>query len=162
MYRRSALEQTKYQRPDGGFEYFDEDFHSYWEDVDLSLRLVNAGYICKYVSQAISYHGRGVGSSEQGYKNVKNFIKHHQQFPARILRLNAKNHIFLYLKNLPRLYPQFFLREFFYWGYVTVLETKTLGVIPELFRQLPLMWKKRKFIRQNRHISAAEFERMLV
>ena len=55
------------------FEYFDEDFHSYWEDVDLSWRMSNAGWKNIFVPSAIGYHGRGAGSSEKGYADVVRF-----------------------------------------------------------------------------------------
>ncbi len=89
-------------------------------------------------------------------------MKHHRQFPIRILQLNAKNHVFLYLKNFPSFSWRLFVREFFYWSYALVAETRTLGVLPEFFSQLSLIWKKRLFIKRTRKINRTEFERMLV
>ncbi len=160
MYRRAALEAIKYQREDGAVEYFDEDFHSYWEDVDLSWRMVNAGFSCRYVPDAVAYHGRGAGSSKQGYKNVWAFVRHHQKISPWVRRLNFKNHILLYFKNSPKLYWKFFAREFFMLGYITVFEIRTLGILPELFRQLPSMLKKRTFIQEHRKISIADMEKL--
>ncbi len=138
----------------GAFEYFDEDFHSYWEDVDLSWRLVNAGYVCRFAPQAVAYHGRGTASSEGGYKKVGAFIKHHKKFTPAVRRRNYKNHIFMYLKNAPRFSWNFFAREFFMLGYIILFETSTLKVIPELFRLLPPIWRKRKYIQESRKIAA--------
>lgn len=160
MYRRSALEDVKYQRPDGSYEYFDLDFEMYWEDVDLAWRMVNSGWKCKYVPEAIGYHGRTAGSSQGGYKRVFAFIKHHRNFPDWILQFNYKNHIFLVLKNYPKLYLQFLVREFFYQGYVAVIETRTLKILPRFFKELPIMWKKRKFIKSRRKISVEEMEKL--
>jgi GT2 family glycosyltransferase len=67
MYRKAALEAVKYVREDGVVEYFDQDFHTYWEDVDLALRMTNAGYDCWFVPGAVGYHGRGVASTNGGY-----------------------------------------------------------------------------------------------
>lgn len=150
MFRKSALEEVKYKRPDGTYEYFDEDFHSYWEDVDLSWRLVNAGHACRYVPKAVAYHGRGAGSSEGGYKKVGAFIKHHKKLSPEVRRLNYKNHIFMYLKNSPRVSWRFFVREFFMLIYILIFETSTLKVVPELFRQLPSMRQKRRYIKEHR------------
>ncbi|HSR68942.1 MAG TPA: glycosyltransferase family 2 protein [Acidobacteriota bacterium] len=36
--------------------YFDESFHMYLEDVDLSLRARLAGYRCRFIPQAVVYH----------------------------------------------------------------------------------------------------------
>lgn len=148
MVRRAALEAVKVPKAGGGFEYFDEDFHSYWEDVDLFWRMSNAGWENRYVPGAVAYHGRGAGSSVGGYRDVIGFIRHHRQLPSRVRRLNYKNHIFLYLKNSPWFYPQFFIRELAMLAYVLLFEISTLKVVPELFSQLPGMWRKRRYIRE--------------
>jgi GT2 family glycosyltransferase len=160
MYSKQALESVKYLRPDGTYEYFDVDFEMYWEDVDLSWRMVNAGWKCKFVPEAIGYHGRSAGSSEGGYKKVWAFIKHHRNFPDWILQFNYKNHIFLLIKNSPKFFWQMFAREFFYQAYVLIIETRTLKILPTLFKQLPLMWKKRKYIEEHRKISTEEMEKL--
>jgi len=160
MYRKSALEDVKFKREDRRYEYFDEDFHSYWEDVDLGLRLTNAGWKCVYAPKAVAYHGRAAGSSIGGYKKFFSFLKFHRGIDSRIRKLNYKNHIFLFLKNSPCLYLQFFIRELFMLGYITIFETSTLAAIPEMFRQLPTMWKKRKFISKNRKIPISELTKL--
>jgi len=143
MYRRSALEQTKYCEA-GHCEYFDEDFLAYWEDADLSWRLNNAGFINYYLPQAVAYHGRAAGQSEGGYLHLWNFVKHHRRIPRHIRRLNYKNHILMYLKNTRRIHPAFVLRELAMFAYVLIFEPSTLGVLPELFRQLPKNRRKRR------------------
>ncbi len=145
MYRKTALEAIKVALSTNS-EFFDEDFHSYWEDVDLSWRLANAGWKNVFVPSAVGYHGRGAGSSEKGYSDVLGFIRHHKQLSPRVRELNYKNHIFLYLKNSKHLYPQFFFREFFMFCYILVFETATLKILPTFFQQLPRIWKKRKLV----------------
>ncbi len=149
-YRRTALEAVKCQMPNakGQFEYFDEDFHSYWEDVDLAWRLRNAGWKCVFVPEAVGYHGRGAGSSKNGYADVSGFIKHHKMISPRVKQLNYKNHIFMYVKNSRHFYPQFFIREFFMLGYIVLFEISTLKILPEMFRQLPKMWRKRQIVQR--------------
>ncbi len=159
MYRKSALEKIKYQREDGHVEYFDVDFEMYWEDVDLSLRLQNAGFKCRFVPAAVGYHGRTAGSSKKGYKDVAAFKEHHKKLPTWIKEYNYKNHIFLVIKNFPRFYWKFFVREFFMLGYICVFETMTLKILPTMLRQLPAMWRKRKWIQQHR--SSADWVRLL-
>ncbi len=157
MYRRSALLATRLPSPageaNGGHasykllttsEFFDEDFHSYWEDVDLSWRMTNAGWKNIFVPAAVGYHGRGAGSSENGYADVVEFINHHKKLSPRVRQLNYQNHIFMYIKNSPYFYPQFFIREFFMFFYVLFFEIGTLKVLPNLIKLLPNMWKKRK------------------
>jgi GT2 family glycosyltransferase len=162
MYRRSALLATRLPSPAGEAnggqpsykllttsEFFDEDFHSYWEDVDLTWRMANAGWKNIFVPAAVGYHGRGAGSSEHGYKDLIGFIRHHKNLSLRIRKLNYQNHIFLYIKNSPHFYPQFFVREFFMFFYVLFFEIGTLKVLPRMFSLLPKMWQKRKFIQFN-------------
>ena len=144
MHRKSALDKVKYQD-----EYLDEDFVMYWDDADLSWRLQNAGFISKYIPTAIAYHGRSAGQSKGGYKILLGFIKHHKKLSPQILRWNYKNHILMYIKNAKHVWhPAFILRELAMLGYIIIFETSTLKVIPELFRQLPSIWKKRKFANQ--------------
>ena len=180
IYRKSALEAVRMPRfnlsrhPTGdtlsssgesnkeeSFEYFDVDFHMYWEDVDLSLRMVNQGYEFRFVPMAVGYHGRTASSSPGGYKKVFAFIKHHKKIAPWIRQSNYKNHIFLIVKNFPKFYLKFFGRELFYQIYVLFLETSTLKVLPTFFRQLPIIRRKRKYIQQHRKISAEVFEKLL-
>ena len=57
MYRRDALDAVA-----TGGEYFDGDFGSYYEDVDLDWRLRLAGYRCRFAPRAIAFHhGQGSG-----------------------------------------------------------------------------------------------------
>ena len=67
----------------------------------------------------------------------------------------------MFIKNSPRLYWQFFAREFFYQIYVLLFEPSTLKVLPEFFRHLKTMLAKRRFIQQHRQISLAEAEKIL-
>ncbi len=145
MYRASTLQAISYPLNANHYEYFDEDFHSYWEDVDLSWRMTNKGWKHVFVPSAIGYHGRTAGSSKGGYKDVLGFIAHHSKIPEKIRQLNYKNHIFMYIKNSPWFYPQFFVREFAMFLYVVLFEISTLRVLPEMLSKITLMWKKRKF-----------------
>ncbi len=160
MCRKAALEEVKFKREDGRYEYFDEDFHSYWEDVDLGFRMTNAGWKCVFAPKAVAYHGRAAGSSPGGYKKFFSFLKFHKAINPRVRMLNYKNHIFLYLKNTPWFYPQFFIRELAMHAYILLFETSTFKALPELLRQLPLMWRKRKVVARARKISKSELARL--
>lgn len=160
MYRKSALESVKYLRPDGKTEFFDLDFEMYWEDVDLSWRMVNAGWKCKYVPNAVGYHGRTAAASPGGYKKVWAFIKFHRQIPQWIREFNYKNHIFMFIKNSPRWYWQFFAREFFLNCFTIFWETKTYKILPLMFKQFRSIWRKRKYIQKTRKISVEDMEKL--
>jgi GT2 family glycosyltransferase len=69
---------------------FDEDFFSYWEDVDLGFRLRLLGYRCLYVPDAVVYHvgsaSLGVASDFAYYYSHRNLIwSFIQNMPARML-----------------------------------------------------------------------------
>lgn len=162
MYRKTALEDVKYERPDHLIEYYDLDFEMYWEDVDLGWRLTNMGWKCKFAPRAIGYHGRTAKASPGGYAKIFSFIKHHRNLPQYVRSYNYKNHIFMYLKNSPKLYWQFFAREFFYQIYVLFLETSTLKILPLFFKQLPSIWKKRSYISKHRKISLQEAQKLMI
>lgn len=57
LYRRDALENIAL-----GGEFFDGDFGSYYEDVDLDWRLRLAGRRCRFAPRAVAYH-HGQGSN---------------------------------------------------------------------------------------------------
>ena len=147
MYRKSALESIKYINK-GEVQFFDEDFHSYWEDVDLGLRMGNAGWESVFAPSALGYHGRGAGSHKGGYKDIWGFVKFHKSLPLTIRKLNYTNHIFMYIKNTKWLYPQFYLREFLMLIYLIMFERDTLRVVPQMLKFLPTMWKKRDFVKR--------------
>jgi GT2 family glycosyltransferase len=153
-YRRSALDAIKLSER----EYFDEDFFAYWEDLDLSWRLRLAGFSCVYVPSAVIYHARTAAQSKGGYRHPLQFIRHHRQFPTRILRWNWRNQLFCIIKNdfgwhLWRDLPFIVARQLFMLGYILVFEMGTLGAVPEFIRLLPKMWRKRKMIQQKRVVS---------
>lgn len=79
LYSREAFLQT------GGF---DEDYFSYFEDVDLSFRLRLNGGRCLYVPNAVVQH---VGSVSTG--KVSDFVVYH----------GHRNLIWTYFKNMPAL-----------------------------------------------------------
>ncbi len=139
MYRRETLDDIS--------EFFDEDFHSYWEDVDLTWRMKNAGWENVFVPSAIGYHGRGAASSRGGYLHIIDYINHHRKLSPRIRQLNYQNHILMYLKNSKYLYPQFFIREFFMLGYILLFEISTLKIVPAMLKLIPKIVAKRKAIK---------------
>lgn len=94
--KRSVLEQI------GGF---DETFFMYYEDTDLSLRAMLAGYTCLYVPTSVVYH------------------QYAFRFSPRKCFLQERNRYFSLLKTLRwrtliTLLPMLLLSELVAWGYV--------------------------------------------
>ena len=61
---------------------FDERFFMYGEDIDLSLRIMNAGYKNYYMGTVSVIHLKG-GSTEYNYKYIKNFYGAMNLFVAK-------------------------------------------------------------------------------
>lgn len=54
VYRRAMLEDVKI-----GDEYFDGDYHIFYEDLDIAWRAHKRGWKAYFVPQAVAYHARG-------------------------------------------------------------------------------------------------------
>lgn len=147
IYRRSALEATRI-----GMEYFDENFFSYKEDVDLAFRLRLAGCQAFYLPTAIVYHDRTAGGGELT-KN-REIIKNRRKKSKFINYHSYKNHLFVLVKNefssnFFKYFPQIFFDELKKFIYILFFEQKTLKALFEFFKLLPLMLRKRKYIKNN-------------
>jgi GT2 family glycosyltransferase len=120
--------------------FFDEDFFAYLEDVDLSLRLQNAGWKTLCVPQAIAYHLGGGTADRMGDLRY---------------RLVARNWWFIILKHYPartffRRFPEIIIEQSK--NLVAVRNVKgMLWVVKELLIKWPKIIKKRKPILMKRY-----------
>jgi GT2 family glycosyltransferase len=159
-YRLSALEKVKF----GESEYFDEDFFTYWEDLDLSWRLRLAGFSCLYVPQAIIFHSRFAAQSKHGFWKPFDLARHIRSLPARVVCWDWRNHLFAIIKNdfgrnFFRDLPFIATRELFLFSYLIVVQPKMIAAIPEFIGLLPRILQKRKIIQQNRVATSKELSR---
>ncbi len=139
----------------GDKDYFDEDFFSCKEDVDLAIRMIWAGCKAYILTDALAYHYRGAKFIS---KNVR---KNRRQKSAFTNYHSYKNHLFFLVKNLSgnlliKYFPYVFWYEFEKIVYFLFFEQKTLLGLKDFFRLLPKMLKKRKFIRQNKVVGSRE------
>lgn len=158
IYRKSALDKVRLNG-----EYFDHDFFAYWEDFDLSWRLRLAGFVARYAPKAIVYHARVAGTSKGGYKHIFRFISHHAKLSLNVRKWNWRNHLFCIIKNdfgaaFWKGFPYIFIRELLMLVYITIFETRTLGIVPSFFRLLPTMLEKRAIIQKQRVVTSSEAE----
>lgn len=149
MYRRSSLEDAKLEKADGSFEYFDEDFVAYKEDVDVAWRLQLLGHRSRYVPQAVVYHGRTIGRSWPS--EVIRFVFNRFRQPRLVRKLSFKNHYLMMVKNeVPEIFQRQFLfilgREILLLIYTIIFEQFQIFAIIEFFRQLPEARRKRKAV----------------
>lgn len=149
MLRASSLEVIKNKKPDGSFEYFDEDFHSYWEDVDLSWRLRHAGYTSLYVPKAVAYHGRNIRSFPAGHVKPFAYIKYYKSIPRPIRDFGFRNYTFTFIKNTQVWPRQFFVRQLVILFYILTFEWTAFPGYFKMVAMLPRMWRKRRIIRMT-------------
>lgn len=161
LYRRRALEEVKLPKYNGEFEYFDEDFIAYKEDVDLAWRLQLLGYKCRLLPAAVVYHGRMIGRSWPS--QVIRFILNRSRQPRLVRKLSFKNHYLMMVKN--EVMPVFFwqigfiiVREFLLLIYTLLFEQFQIFALIEFTRQLPNALRKRKIIMTKVKIPLADLK----
>lgn len=132
---------------------FDEDYFSYFEDVDLGFRLRLAGKKCLYVPEAVVHH---VGSASTGKRS--DFSVYH----------GYRNMIWTFVKDMPT--PLFWLFLPLHLGtllfFVSYLTWRGQGniistAIRDAIRGLPKMIEKRKVIQKNRKVRARDLLRVM-
>jgi GT2 family glycosyltransferase len=139
MYRRDAFLDA------GGF---DEEFFSYYEDVDLGFRLQLKGYRCFYVPEAIVHH---IGSATFGVRSDFAFYHSH------------RNLVWTFVQNMPsglfwRYLPAHIIANIIYVFYYTLLgRGRVLWKAKwDAVRGLPKALAKRRNIQNDRRASNAD------
>ena len=144
MYLREAFLEV------GGF---DEDFLSYFEDVDLGFRLQLRGYRCLYVARAVVHH---IGSASLGERSDFAFYHSH------------RNLVWTYVKNMPsRMFwlhlPEHLLANLIYTLYYSLRGRGKILIKSKFdaFKGLSIATKKRRTIQQNRKVSENDLRKVM-
>lgn len=157
LYRRQALEDAVYEG-----EYFDGDFSSYKEDVDLAWRMRLLGWKSLYVPSAVSYHFRAVGSGSD--PSIGDVVRSRRSQPKLIRYYSYRNHLMCLAKNL---LGRNFLRDFFYimgyelkkLGYFIIFERSSLKGLVHFLAKLPKILKKRKALMRRLRVRPEEMRK---
>lgn len=152
LYRASALDDAR-----DGDEFFDQDFFSYKEDVDLAWRLRLLGWPSRYVPSAVAFHYRGMYGKERmgwierirnrrGKSGVRNWY-------------STRNHLLVLAKNQGAwngllALPWIAWFEFRRFCYVLLFEPRSLSAYVSAITLLPAMFRKRRAIRRKRSARA--------
>lgn len=173
FYRKAALEDIKLpvlelkgRKKINEFEYFDEDFFMYKEDVDLAWRLRLNGWKAVYNPKALVYHGRGSGDSM-----AKSYVKIIQE--RRKINPRAKYYSFLhqrlmqikddYPENLfKKHFKEFIVKEVGAWGYMMIFERFTFRLLKDFYRLVPLFVNKRKLVMAKAKATPEEMAKWFV
>lgn len=158
IFLKKALEDVKIPNPytlnpKPSYEYFDEDFFMYKEDVDLSWRLRLYGWKILYNSALIAYHSRGSG--ESAAVNYLDIIKERRHISALAKSLSWRNQRLMQVKNefavsYIRDFPFIFVKEIASLFYILLFERFALSLIKDFFYLLPRAMKKRRVIMAHR------------
>lgn len=176
FFRREALEDMKMEKfkpfyapysdaPDRArypYEYLDEDFIWYADEVDLGWRMRLFGWGTWYEPKVRAWHDRQTTHKLSG--SYKNFIKHRKTVPAFKRKLDFQNQRLSFVKNdfgvnMLLCIPWFLKRELFLFAYMLIWERGSLGAYLNLFRMLPKMLKKRRFIMKKNTVSASQMRK---
>jgi GT2 family glycosyltransferase len=161
LYSHKALEKIKYED-----EYFDEDFFSYKEDIDLSWRLQIAGFRALFLPSTTVYHFRTAQNQYQKYTNLKIASKYKNK--SDFVRLNSyRNHLCCLLKNET---DRNFWRDSFFiiWYefrklvFLILFDRKTLKGLFQFFALRKTMIKKKKKIMKYNKIRAEKIRDLFV
>jgi len=132
---------------------FDEDYFSYFEDVDLGFRLRLGGAKCLYVPEAVVHH---IGSASTGKRS--DFSVYY----------GYRNLIWTFVKNMPSpllwvFLPLQFATILFFAIYLTLRgQGKAIWkAILDAVRGLPKMLEKRKSIQKNIKIKPGELLKIM-
>jgi len=152
LFRRKALAMVAQQLPDGHWEYFDEDFFAYKEDIDLAWRLRCAGWQNWLLTDAYAWHHRtvsvGGARKNRGLANKLSYRNH-------LLTL-YKNSFF---KDVLHDFWQIFFYESGKFLYLLLFERSSLLGLREFWRLWSKFRKKRKFIFKYRQVESADINR---
>ena len=74
----------------------DEDFFMYGEDIDLSIRLIKAGYKNYYLPETTIVHYKGMSTQRKGYTDIHHFYRAMRIY----IRKRAEEGDFRYLKYI--------------------------------------------------------------
>jgi len=159
FYRRKALEDVVYKQ-----EYFDENFFSYKEDVDMAHRLLLAGWKSFYVPRATACHARTASAPTEELTN-REIIKNRKRKSQFVSSFSYRNHLYFIYKNLPQFKVKYlwpiFIYELLKFIYVLFCETKNLKAWSELFKNRKVMKQKREVTMKNVKIKFEDYYKWL-
>jgi len=150
FYRRTMLEDIK-----EGSNYFDSDFHMFYEDLDLAWRAKRGGWRGYYLPSAIVYHVRGgtargnSGIDKAFARSYLNDNLHADLIKNRYLAIIKNASFWGFLLHLPFV----FLYDVIVWVYVLIFK---LRVAKKIFSNLGYL--KTAFTKRGlKHEKAAEY-----
>lgn len=176
FFRREALEDAKIPKSSPYFapyedkedvqkypyEYLDEDFVWYADEVDLGWRMRLLGWGSRYDPSVVAWHDRQTTKKLSG--GYKDFIKQRKQVPAFKRELDYRNQRLSFIKNdfcvnIFRDAPWILKRELFLFVYFLVWERTTMPAYWKILQRVPKILKKRKLIMQKAKLNKKQIRK---
>ncbi|MDX1535490.1 MAG: glycosyltransferase family 2 protein [Candidatus Spechtbacterales bacterium] len=176
FFRREALEDArmkkfppyeafyvdKYDIQKYPYEYLDEDFVWYADEVDLGWRMRLLGWRSWYEPTVLAWHDRQTTHKLSG--GYRAFIRERKNVPAFKRKLDLQNQRLTFIKNgfwsnMILHIPWFFKRELFLFIYVLIWERSSIPAYWNIIRMTPKILKKRKEIMKKRKTNAKEMRK---
>jgi GT2 family glycosyltransferase len=151
VYRRQALESVKIKTRAEHEEYFDEDFFSYKEDLDLAYRLQLAGWSAFYLPSAVAWHDRSLANSQ--LKKNWQIAQAHRRKNKLVNYLSYRNHLLTLYKNefrvniLKNILP-IVSYEILKWFFMRLFNHLKSQQFKSFWQLYPLMKNKRRQIKK--------------
>lgn len=146
FYRREMLEDIKEDN-----DYFDSDFHIFYEDLDIAWRAQRFGWNGYYIPCAIAYHIRG-GTVRMRSGIDKPYARRYLSDKLHVDLI--KNRYLTIIKNESCLgfllhIPFIALYDFVMWSYVLFFRPKLIKTFLSHLKHLKFALKKRRLTRKN-------------
>lgn len=146
------------------YEYLDEDFFMYKEDIDLSWRLRLRGWKCFYDPAALAHHGRGTGVLKRfthwevykGRKGLSRFAKFYAYKNQRLMQVKNEQ-----CSNVLKDIFSIAMKEILISGYILIREPHLIKAQWAFLRQLPRALKKRRLIQHRAKVSAKKIHKWI-
>ena len=150
LYRRAMLQDIETKG-----EYFDEDYRSYVEDVDLCWRAQLAGWKALYAPRAIAHHKRGA-TREKNSKMMEEYILIGHRNRYWTIIKNA------FVRSLLCNFLWILLIEWrFYLGHLLEGNYFIIKTIPMVISGIPKILSKRRTIQSRKKVSVGYIDAFL-
>ncbi|MFH1199426.1 MAG: hypothetical protein V1650_04665, partial [Candidatus Omnitrophota bacterium] len=123
FYRKEMLEDIKEDQ-----DYFDSDFHFFYEDLDIAWRAEKKGWKGYYIPEALAYHIRGAtarrseGINKKYARRYLNDGLHLDLIKNRYLTIIKNESCLDFLLHLPFI----ILYDFVIWSYILVFRPQLI------------------------------------
>lgn len=147
FYRRKMLEDIKIE-----LDYFDTDYHIFYEDLDVAWRGQNFGWKAYYVPKAIAYHVRGA-TVRKSFGIDKLYAR---RYLSNDLNFDlVKNRYLTLIKNESYLdlvlhLPFILFYDFLVWSYILFFKPSLIKDFISNLRYLKPAFKKRRLVKKRK------------